>query len=113
MLNLPCATFSPWVYATVPSSSHLPRDHRGRIPFLLMTNGGGMTEEKKAERLSERLGFEVTRDEVSCRGCVQLKILVCPANARKVVHLYNDHVTTLLLRRSWLTGDFGACRLRL
>ncbi|TPX38378.1 hypothetical protein SmJEL517_g00196 [Synchytrium microbalum] len=34
------------------------------IPFVLLTNGGGVTEEEKAKKVSKKLGFEISGDQV-------------------------------------------------
>ncbi|KAL1920027.1 uncharacterized protein VTP21DRAFT_1173 [Calcarisporiella thermophila] len=37
---------------------------RRRIPFILLTNGGGVTEEEKASELSEKLGIRISPSEL-------------------------------------------------
>ena len=37
-----------------------PKFHQRKIPFVLLTNGGGVTEKEKAEQFSKMLDFNVS-----------------------------------------------------
>ncbi|KAI9719532.1 MAG: hypothetical protein M1828_006161 [Chrysothrix sp. TS-e1954] len=55
----------------VRGSKSLPRAaktlaslRRQRVPFLLLTNGGGYDEERRAEKLTEEIGFQLHADDI-------------------------------------------------
>uniref|UniRef100_A0A061RP60 Had hydrolase n=1 Tax=Tetraselmis sp. GSL018 TaxID=582737 RepID=A0A061RP60_9CHLO len=46
------------------SKLYFPCRKRPRFPLAFLTNGGGMTEGKRAEKLSDLLGYQITADQV-------------------------------------------------
>ncbi|KAJ3534081.1 hypothetical protein NM688_g7188 [Phlebia brevispora] len=59
---------------------------RMKIPFILMTNGGGLGEEERCRRLTSRLGFEIRPSQF-----IQAHTVL-----KTVVHKYADHPVLVL-----------------
>jgi len=87
---------------------------RRKIPYILMTNGGGASEEDRAKRLTEQLGFEITTSNFmqshtilksSTHKYANKPVLVLGGRGdilRKVAESYGlNHVYTTLDVKAW------------
>jgi len=57
------------------------------LPFILLTNGGGFTEEKKAEEINRVLGIEESNFRLEKKHIVQCHT---PLSDPALVHKYQD-----------------------